>query len=79
EALSEETEKPDLYLRTGEVATMLHVSTKTVARWADEGKINYVLTLGGHRRYSVRGIRRVMAEVERRDASRRPSRTDTRA
>jgi len=40
----------DEYLRAGDVARLLHVSPKTVARWATEGKLPYVRTLGGHRR-----------------------------
>lgn len=42
----------DEYLRAGDVARLLHVSPKTVARWATEGKLPYVRTLGGHRRFS---------------------------
>jgi predicted DNA-binding transcriptional regulator AlpA len=29
------------YLRTSEVAELLHVSPKTVSRWAKEGKLNF--------------------------------------
>lgn len=43
-------ENDDL-LRPGEVATMLGVSTKTLIRWSDDGKIPYIRTLGGHRRF----------------------------
>jgi excisionase family DNA binding protein len=39
------------YLRTAEVAELLHVSPKTVSRWAKEGKLPFTTTLGGHRRY----------------------------
>lgn len=39
------------YLTPGEVARMLGVSTKTVDRWADGGKIDCIVTLGGHRRF----------------------------
>ena len=38
------------YLRTGEVAEILSVSPKTVSRWAKEGKLPFLKTLGGHRR-----------------------------
>jgi excisionase family DNA binding protein len=38
------------YLRTAEVADILHVSPKTVSRWAKEGKLPFLKTLGGHRR-----------------------------
>jgi len=39
------------YLRTYEVAEILHVSPKTVTRWAKDGKLPFSRTLGGHRRY----------------------------
>jgi excisionase family DNA binding protein len=39
------------YLLAGEVADILHVSPKTVSRWAKEGKLPFMRTLGGHRRY----------------------------
>ncbi len=45
------------YLRTAEVADILHVSPKTVSRWAKEGKLPFLRTLGGHRRYPEREIR----------------------
>jgi excisionase family DNA binding protein len=34
-----------------EVADILHVLPKTVSRWAKEGKLPFLKTLGGHRRY----------------------------
>jgi excisionase family DNA binding protein len=39
------------WLRAAEVAARLHVSPKTVARWAKDGRLPYRRTLGGHRRY----------------------------
>ena len=45
------------YLRTAEVADILHVSPKTVSRWAKEGKLPFLKTLGGHRRYPEAKIR----------------------
>jgi excisionase family DNA binding protein len=41
----------DVYITTGEVARILRVSPKTVARWAKEGKLPHLVTLGGHRRF----------------------------
>lgn len=35
------------YLRAAEAAALLHVSPKTVSRWAKEGKIPHFVTLGG--------------------------------
>jgi excisionase family DNA binding protein len=45
------------YLHTAEVADLLHVSPKTVSRWAKEGKLPFLKTLGGHRRYPEAEIR----------------------
>jgi excisionase family DNA binding protein len=39
------------YFHTAEVAATLQVSPKTVSRWAKEGKLPFLRTLGGHRRY----------------------------
>jgi excisionase family DNA binding protein len=52
------------YLRTAEVADLLHVSPKTVSRWAKEGKLPFLKTLGGHRRYPAAEIRRLAAELQ---------------
>ncbi|MCU1450604.1 MAG: helix-turn-helix protein [Acidimicrobiales bacterium] len=39
------------YLTPGQVARLLHVSPKTVNRWAHEGRLPCLVTLGGHRRF----------------------------
>jgi excisionase family DNA binding protein len=39
------------WLRAAEVAARLHVSPKTIARWAKDGRLPCRRTLGGHRRY----------------------------
>ena len=39
------------WLKTSEAAQRLHVSPKTVARWANEGRLAHRRTLGGHRRF----------------------------
>ncbi len=39
------------YLTAQEVAGIFHVGPKTVARWAKQGKLPFMRTLGGHRRY----------------------------
>jgi excisionase family DNA binding protein len=51
------------YLRTAEVAELLHVSSKTISRWAREGKLPSVRTLGGHRRFPEQPIREVAARL----------------
>jgi excisionase family DNA binding protein len=56
------------YLHTAEVADLLHVSPKTVSRWAKEGKLPFLKTLGGHRRYPEAEIRE-LAEGLREEAT----------
>ncbi len=52
------------YLRTYQVAEALGgVNPKTVTRWAREGKLPVLLTLGGHRRYPARAIRDLAAQL----------------
>ena len=56
--------EPPRYLRAAEVADILHVSPKTVSRWAKEGKLPFLKTLGGHRRYPAAEIRQLVAELQ---------------
>ena len=51
------------HLRTADVAALLGVSPKTVARWAKEGKLPFLRTLGGHRRYPEPAIRELAASL----------------
>jgi excisionase family DNA binding protein len=44
------------FLRPAEVADLLSVSPKTVSRWAKDGKLPFLKTLGGHRRYPAAAI-----------------------
>lgn len=39
------------YLTPAEVARVLHVSPKTISRWATRGLLPCLVTLGGHRRF----------------------------
>jgi excisionase family DNA binding protein len=48
---------PPNYLLPSQVAALLCVSPKTVNRWAIEGKLPFIRTLGGHRRYPEVEIR----------------------
>ena len=47
------------YMKTAEVADILHVSPKTVTRWAKDGKLPHSRTLGGHRRFPESSIRKL--------------------
>lgn len=48
-------------LRPAEVAELFGVRVPTVARWAREGRLGFVLTPGGHRRYPRTALRDVPA------------------
>jgi excisionase family DNA binding protein len=51
------------YLHTAQVARLLHVSPKTVSRWAKEGRLPFRKTLGGHRRYPEAEIRALVDKL----------------
>lgn len=55
------------YLLPGQAAVLLHVHPKTLSRWAREGKIPFVKTLGGHRRFSREWVERKAQELEKVD------------
>lgn len=38
-------------LTPAEVASMFAVDVKTVTRWANAGRLPFIRTIGGHRRY----------------------------
>lgn len=48
-------------LQPFEVATMLRVDPKTVSRWARAGKLPFIRTPGGHRRYRRSEVEAIMA------------------
>ena len=49
------------YLSRLDVATLFEVSPHTVYRWTREGRLPYVLTPGGRRRYPREDIQRLAA------------------
>ncbi|OFX13652.1 MAG: hypothetical protein A2V59_07655 [Armatimonadetes bacterium RBG_19FT_COMBO_69_19] len=49
------------YLSRLDVATLFDVSPHTVYRWTREGRLPYVLTPGGRRRYPREEIQRLAA------------------
>ena len=51
------------FLRSAEVAAILQVSPKTIARWAKDGRLPYQRTLGGHRSYPESAIRELAASL----------------
>lgn len=54
----------DQYVLTSEVAEILQVSPKTIARWAKEGKLPFARTLGGHRRYPLADIEQLARDLQ---------------
>jgi excisionase family DNA binding protein len=54
----------DRYLRTAELAELMHVSSKTISRWAKDGKLAFVTTLGRHRRYPIELVARQLVELD---------------
>ena len=52
------------YLRPQEVARLLHVSPKTVSRWADRGLLECSVTLAGHRRFLRTHVEAVAVRIE---------------
>ena len=61
------------YLRTAQVAELLHVSPKTVSRWAQDGRLPYLRTLGGHRRYPDAEIRALVETLSEPSAGQPPT------
>ena len=51
------------FLRSAQVAEILQVSPKTIARWAQHGLLPCQRTLGGHRRYPESAIRELAASL----------------
>jgi excisionase family DNA binding protein len=51
------------FLFTSQVADLLHVSPKTIARWAKQGRLPFQRTLGGHRRYPEPAIHELLASL----------------
>jgi excisionase family DNA binding protein len=63
--MSSEHASPDRneqWLTPAEVAAMFRVNTKTVARWAQEGKLRAARTPGGHRRFSAHEMRVILGD-----------------
>ena len=48
-------------LSLGRAAEALGISTTTTRRWADDGRLGVTRTAGGHRRFAVSDVRRLLA------------------
>jgi excisionase family DNA binding protein len=52
-------------LTPAEVAALFRVDPKTVTRWAQQGKLRSIRTLGGHRRYREAEIQAFLDKPQR--------------
>jgi excisionase family DNA binding protein len=52
------------YLRTSQAAKILHVSPRTVARWAESGDLPHIRTPGNHLRLQEAAVRAIAAGME---------------
>lgn len=59
-------------LTPAEVAALFRVDPKTVTRWAQQGKIRSIRTLGGHRRYSESEIQAFLDKSQQMPVPRTP-------
>jgi len=58
------TAEADRLLTPAEVAALFKVDPTTVTRWANEGRLSFIRTLGGHRRYREAEVRALMASSD---------------
>jgi excisionase family DNA binding protein len=47
-------------LRPGQVAALFQVSRRTIGDWARAGKLDAIITPGGHRRFRARQVRELL-------------------
>jgi excisionase family DNA binding protein len=59
---SADAELSGRFLRTHEVALLFDVSNRAVTTWASQGKISTIRTPGGHRRYPMNEVRKLLEE-----------------
>jgi excisionase family DNA binding protein len=51
------------HLTAAQAAARLHVSPKTISRWAKQGRLEHTRTLGGHRRFDPDDIDRLAEQL----------------
>ena len=56
-------ENTEPLLTPHQVAAMFRVDPKTVTRWASSGRIGFIRTPGGHRRFRETEVRALLAEL----------------
>lgn len=50
-------------LRVNDVAKLFNVSTRSIIRWTDNGKLNYVRTIGGQRTFNYDECMRIISQT----------------
>ena len=55
-------------MRPGQVAALFQVSRRTISDWARAGKLDAIVTPGGHRRFRARHVRELL-EAQKVDVS----------
>ncbi len=58
--MNEHSKPPETLLTPAEVAALFRVDPKTVTRWAKAGKLTAIRTLGGHRRYRLSEVQKLL-------------------
>jgi excisionase family DNA binding protein len=53
----------EVLLTPAEVASLFRVDPKTVTRWAKNGKLTTIRTLGGHRRYKESEVKSLLTSI----------------
>lgn len=56
-------------LTTSEVAVLFRVAPATVSRWAREGRLEYTLTPGRHRRFRESQVRALLSATPQQPAA----------
>lgn len=47
---------PEQMLRTSEVALLFDVTDRTILNWVNDGRLPYLSTVGGHRRFRTADV-----------------------
>jgi excisionase family DNA binding protein len=67
------TDANEEYLSAGDAARLLCVSARTVSRWADQGRIPHLVTMGGHRRFRKSSVLKLLGPTGRAGATAPPT------
>jgi len=62
--------RPERYLSRGEAAEHLGVKPRTIQQWAQDGRIPFIRTFGGHRRFSEKDLDALVEMVNKHHARR---------